>query len=197
MTNQNVLISNVKGVAVAVAAMKNQSVFSSSVANSMIESGGGGGCNFTIPRSIKLLKVETAEVGGGGGAARVNACMAGSDPESLDLQVLSDPQKRAIYDQYGEEGLKGGIPPPDAGGPGGATYFQTGDGPNVFRFNPRNANDIFAEIFGFSSPMGGGMGGGGYGNGMRGGRSSFGGMFRDDMFSSFGEGKMYGLCRGR
>lgn len=114
--------------------------------------------------------------------------MLESDPKSLVLQVLSDPQKRAIYDQYGEEGLKGQVPPPDAGGPGGATYFQTGDGPNVFRFNPRNANDIFAEIFGFSSPMGGGMGGMGGGSGMRGGRS-FGGMFGDDIFSSFGEGR--------
>lgn len=83
------------------------------------------------------------------------------------------------------------MPPPDAGVPGGATFFQTGDGPNVFRFNPRNANDIFAEFFGFSSPFGG-MGGGGAGGGMpggiRGGRS-FGGMFGDDIFGSFGEGR--------
>uniref|UniRef100_A0A5B7BZA3 J domain-containing protein n=1 Tax=Davidia involucrata TaxID=16924 RepID=A0A5B7BZA3_DAVIN len=101
-------------------------------------------------------------------------------------EVLSDPQKRAVYDQYGEEGLKGQVPPPDAGGPGGATFFQTGDGPNVFRFNPRNADDIFAEFFGFSSPFGG-MGGGG--GGMRGSSMFHGGMFGDDMFSSFGEGR--------
>ncbi|WCJ27092.1 DNAJ heat shock family protein [Euphorbia peplus] len=112
-------------------------------------------------------------------------------------EVLSDPQKRAVYDQYGEEGLKGQVPPPDAGGQGGTTFFSTGDGPTTFRFNPRNANDIFAEFFGFSSPFGG-MGGGGangpFGgmggaNGMRGGGRSFGGMFGDDMFSSFAEGR--------
>ncbi|KAJ6724968.1 DNAJ-like protein SUBFAMILY B MEMBER 13-LIKE [Salix viminalis] len=43
-------------------------------------------------------------------------------------EVLSDTQKRAIYDQYGEEGLKGQVPPPQADGPGGATYFSTGNG---------------------------------------------------------------------
>ncbi|KAF2550613.1 hypothetical protein F2Q68_00037524 [Brassica cretica] len=71
--------------------------------------------------------------------------------------VLSDPQKRAVYDQYGEEGLKGNVPPPNAAS--GASYFSTG-------FNPRSADDIFAEFFGFSTPFGGGGGGGGAGGSM-------------------------------
>uniref|UniRef100_A0A7N0VET1 J domain-containing protein n=1 Tax=Kalanchoe fedtschenkoi TaxID=63787 RepID=A0A7N0VET1_KALFE len=98
--------------------------------------------------------------------------------------VLSDSQKRAIYDQYGEEGLKGQVPPPGAGG------FPTGGfdgGSTTFRFNPRSADDIFSEFFGFSSPFGG-MGdmGGSRGGGGGGGAGGFPrGMFNEDIFSSF------------
>lgn len=57
---------------------------------------------------------------------------------------MSDPKKRQVYDQYGEEGLKDGPPPGSAEDPTG--------------FNPRNAEDIFAEFFG-TSPFGYGGGG--------------------------------------
>ncbi|CAH8362578.1 unnamed protein product [Eruca vesicaria subsp. sativa] len=75
------------------------------------------------------------------------------NPNNKKDAEANDPQKKAVSDQYGEEGLKGSVPPPDAGG---ATYFSTGDGPTSFRFNPRNADDLFAEFFGFSSPFDGG-----------------------------------------
>jgi len=53
-------------------------------------------------------------------------------------EVLSDQEKRSIYDQFGEEGLKGGM------GAGGAQGFPGGG----VRFQFRNANDIFSQFFG-------------------------------------------------
>ncbi|KAI9143830.1 hypothetical protein BKA69DRAFT_1059260 [Paraphysoderma sedebokerense] len=89
------------------------------------------------------------------------------------FEVLSDKNKRAIFDQFGEEGLKG-VPPEGAGpGPGGAGFpggFGGFPGGSTFTFNmggmprgggsyrPSAAEDIFRTFF---SSMGGGGGMGG------------------------------------
>ena len=77
-------------------------------------------------------------------------------------EVLSDKNKRAIYDQFGEEGLKGGMPPPESGfgGAGGAfegrfpggSFHQFGSmgGPGGRPFRPSRPEDIFAQFFGGS-----------------------------------------------
>ncbi|KAG0211775.1 hypothetical protein BGX33_004090 [Mortierella sp. NVP41] len=113
-------------------------------------------------------------------------------------EVLSDKNKRAVFDQFGEEGLKGGGgPPPGAGGagagpggfPGGFSGFPGGGGTHTFSFSssggpggmgsggfrPSDADDIFKKFFasfgggGFGDDMGG-MGG------MPGGMGGMGGM---------------------
>ncbi|KAF9132088.1 hypothetical protein BGW39_000807 [Mortierella sp. 14UC] len=112
-------------------------------------------------------------------------------------EVLSDKDKRAIYDQYGEEGLKGGgPPPPGAGGFGGGGGFPGGAGGHPFTFStggggggfrPTDAEDIFKQFFASFGGGGGGggmhgmgmdedddMGGGGFGGG-RGGMPGMGG----------------------
>ena len=86
-------------------------------------------------------------------------------------EVLSDKNTRAVYDQFGEEGLKNGAPAPGADGfggaggearfPGGNFFHFTSAGPGGARtsragpagFNPSNADDIFRQFF---SSTGGG-----------------------------------------
>jgi DnaJ family protein B protein 4 len=105
--------------------------------------------------------------------------------------VLSDPEKKAIYDQYGEEGINAGMgsggAPPGAGGSGGGfsgAEFHgfpggMGGGAGGMHFN---AEDIFRSFFGTSDPFS--AGGGGRHGGMHGGMA--GGFGDDHPFASFG-----------
>ncbi|XP_028824717.1 dnaJ homolog subfamily B member 1-like [Denticeps clupeoides] len=85
--------------------------------------------------------------------------------------VLSDPKKKDIYDRFGEEGLKGGVP---GGGGGGPNFTYT------FRGDP---HAMFTEFFGGRSPFEQFFGRNGGGEE---------GMDIDDPFASFGMGSGMG-----
>eukprot|EP00796_Vickermania_ingenoplastis_P006688 gene6688-4786_t len=76
--------------------------------------------------------------------------------------VLSDEKKKKIYDQFGEEGLKGGMAEDGPGGSGGAGFkgFPGGRG-GTYTFTNSDAFNIFSKMFGSSDPYGGDMFGGG------------------------------------
>lgn len=76
---------------------------------------------------------------------------------STAYEVLSDKDKRAVYDQYGEEGLK-----QNAGGgghPGGGFHHNFGGGGGggfQFEFDPGMFDDMFGGGFGGGGRRGGG-----------------------------------------
>lgn len=92
--------------------------------------------------------------------------------------VLSDPQRRQIYDQYGEEGLKSADLPTAA--ETAAQHRSYSSSNSEFRYYPRDAEDIFAEFFGESGDTFGGASGGSSGRTTRGD----GGGGRDRRFKS-------------
>lgn len=105
-------------------------------------------------------------------------------------EVLSDKKKRDVYDQYGEEGLKGGSM--GGGGP------SDGNGSFTYQFHG-DPRATFAQFFGTSDPFGvffGNDGGGSnvfyeiggdmddpFGFGGRGGMGGFPGPFRSQSFN--------------
>jgi DnaJ family protein B protein 4 len=61
-------------------------------------------------------------------------------------EILSDPDKRKIYDNYGKSGLEQGFNPGPRPGPG------PGHGPGSFHFRSSNVShdDLFGQMFGFN-----------------------------------------------
>ena len=99
--------------------------------------------------------------------------------------ILSDPEKRKLYDTYGYAAFDGSGPAPGsgAGGPGGYQYYTTngGNGFQSFHFSGQDAEDLFRSVFG---DMFGSSGGSGFGGGRFSGGSGFGGFGFDDLGGS-------------
>ena len=77
--------------------------------------------------------------------------------------ILSDPEKRKLYDTYGYAAFDGsgaGQPGGGAGGPGGYQYYSGGNGYQSFHFSGQDAEDLFRSMFG---DMFGGSGRSGFG----------------------------------
>ena len=97
--------------------------------------------------------------------------------------ILSDPKKKKMYDQFGHAAFEAGADPGADAGAGGFGGFQScGNGSyQEFHFNGENMDDIFGDIFGnmFHGSPGGGFHSGFGGSGFHSG-SGFGGFHQQD-----------------
>lgn len=79
---------------------------------------------------------------------------AGSEERFKEIaeayEVLSDKKKRDVYDQFGEEGLKGGMPGSGGGGGGG---MHTNGGPHFSYQYHGDPRATFAQFFGSANPF--------------------------------------------
>jgi DnaJ family protein B protein 4 len=121
--------------------------------------------------------------------------------------TLSDPKKRQMYDQYGEEGARAADQMGENAGPmpGGFGGFggRPGGGGGVHHMSQEEAAEFFAHAFGGGDPFGGmfgGMGSGGPGirfSSSRGGGGGFGmgggDPFMDMLGGMGGGGSMRGM----
>lgn len=60
-------------------------------------------------------------------------------------EVLSDAKKKAVYDRYGKDGLKGSVPQEN--------FQEFGFGRDFHGFRFRSADEIFRDFFGGDSPF--------------------------------------------
>lgn len=104
--------------------------------------------------------------------------------------TLSDPKKRRMYDQYGEDGVKAaeqGADVPPGGAHGGFSGFGgggfPGGGGGAHHMSQEEAQAFFSSAFGGADPFGGMFGGMG-GPGMRFSSSGGGGFGNDDPLAS-------------
>ncbi len=85
-------------------------------------------------------------------------------------EVLSDPEKRKQYDQFGHAAFDGtaGQGNPFSGGFGGFRGFSGGDGTYYYSSNGQGMGDMFGDIFGEMFGKGAGRSGAGAGRGFNG-----------------------------